>query len=230
MVSTFVSRSFWVGLVYFWIMKSWEKWTRNGQVVSGVCMFQTKGQQRYMYTTIRNKSKIILPWLNTLISDKEGYWNHNQMTIQVEDAVECLSIKYRNKNVDFLFFNGPTKWSWSYEGWHIECKYDECKIWRKVVNIKKHDNPRCWYLQMDSWLWWWTVNVFFRRRWGHILPGPWRTKSLEIWLIDREGQDHPQDKETIVKRVEREGIIELPILHGWNSNMRNKFSPDGSHA
>ena len=35
--------------------------------------------------------------------NEEGYWNYNQMALQVEDVVDCLTVKYKHKNVDFLF-------------------------------------------------------------------------------------------------------------------------------
>ena len=35
--------------------------------------------------------------------NEEGYWNDDQMALQVEDIVDCLMIKFKNKNIDFVF-------------------------------------------------------------------------------------------------------------------------------
>ena len=35
--------------------------------------------------------------------NEEGFWNYNQMALQVEDVIDDLLVKFYNKSVDFLF-------------------------------------------------------------------------------------------------------------------------------
>ena len=38
-----------------------------------------------------------------VVINEEGYWNYNQMALQVGDVIDILMIKYKHSNVDFLF-------------------------------------------------------------------------------------------------------------------------------
>ena len=102
MVSAFVSCSLGVGLLLSseelrqvnekWASREWGKYISSKESIE----------------TGNNKKKpledqlTLIKYLDVGIKE-EGHWNYNQMALQVEDVVDCLTIKYKNKYVDFLF-------------------------------------------------------------------------------------------------------------------------------